>query len=473
VTRYFVKSSPLIGSPSDSNDGLDPFGFGLSGAAYVDLSKQVQLPGAFASYTHEEGDVIYLTGGSSINVGLYEIASKVSNDAIELVKSAGSNSTSVTSSSGPKLTIQAGVSSLGAGDDLVIGNDGTYSISSPISCIGSGTVADGPKSVSGGTSRCLIDGTRVSVVQMTTATDIFESSSAERWEFRNLNGETPSSGTSGMFSKFEDSVFDNCKVERTSSPNGYFVRHCQRCVMEQCSAINVSSFNLQVSNESQMVFIECWADQSSGAGFQMTAGSVANYLKFIRCRASRSGLSGFLFSGDSPSHTFVFLTECLAENNTENGLFARSWAIHADHCLFDSNSQNGVELQGDSDGVHSFNRCTFSRNAEYGIDDGGGLGHSNIFLMERYNQFLNNDAKAIRVQPLHRTSTESKTGNPFLESATVFHPTASSPNVAERIDWPDDVHFTIRGRYAHEPFKGTRLGRMRVTGPGRDSRRRR
>ena len=105
---YFLR--PVNGS--DTNDGRDFHGFALTAGTYDDTGhadgeKHLSEVGAFTGYTWTDGDSIYLSGGAGITAGIYEIASKFSDDAILLATSAGSDSTAdVTSSNGAFKTFQ-------------------------------------------------------------------------------------------------------------------------------------------------------------------------------------------------------------------------------------------------------------------------------------------------------------------------------------------------------------------------------
>lgn len=95
---------------NDANDGLDPHGFSITAGTYTDATKTLTKVGAFTSLTLDSeypqfsANYIYLTGGTGITAGLYEIESKTSNDAIVLKTSAGSDSSDVTTSTGAKQT---------------------------------------------------------------------------------------------------------------------------------------------------------------------------------------------------------------------------------------------------------------------------------------------------------------------------------------------------------------------------------
>lgn len=148
---YFVAAAAdyLGNAPSDSNDGRDPAGFGLTGATFTNSTKVLTKTGAFTNYTHQTGDVVYISGGTGVTAGLYEIASKTDADNIVLVADiGGTNPTDVSSSSGPFATLHhafndGGVGvSIAAGDEVRVLNDGIYEIDNNIQVSGNGSNTD-------------------------------------------------------------------------------------------------------------------------------------------------------------------------------------------------------------------------------------------------------------------------------------------------------------------------------------------
>lgn len=117
VSAYSGTHQWVDAAGNDSNDGLDPWGFSVTSGSYTDSTKVLNKTGAFSSYDHSAASAativthrynyIYLTGGTGITPGLYEIASKTDDDNIVLAASAGSDASDVTSSSGPDLTLIA------------------------------------------------------------------------------------------------------------------------------------------------------------------------------------------------------------------------------------------------------------------------------------------------------------------------------------------------------------------------------
>lgn len=70
----------------------------FTGATFTFSTKTLTKTGAFTKYVHAAGRYIYITGGTGVTVGWYEIASRVSDDAVTLVSAitAGGDPTNVT-----------------------------------------------------------------------------------------------------------------------------------------------------------------------------------------------------------------------------------------------------------------------------------------------------------------------------------------------------------------------------------------
>lgn len=83
---------------ADNGSGGNPFGFRvfmqrfaatLASVTYTHATKRLTKTGAFAGLTLRAGDQIRVTGGTGATAGYYTIASKVSDDTIELVDAPG------------------------------------------------------------------------------------------------------------------------------------------------------------------------------------------------------------------------------------------------------------------------------------------------------------------------------------------------------------------------------------------------
>jgi len=73
MSLWFVKQSAIVATPSDSNDGKDPFGFNLSAATWTASSKVLVKAGAFSSYSWVSGDPIWISSATAGTDGWYEI----------------------------------------------------------------------------------------------------------------------------------------------------------------------------------------------------------------------------------------------------------------------------------------------------------------------------------------------------------------------------------------------------------------
>jgi hypothetical protein len=124
----------------NANDGRDPHGLDLSGATFTTATKTLTSVGAFASYDHAAAtapeyvsryNYIYISGGTGVTPGLYEIASKTSDDAIVLVADiGGTNPSDVSSSDGPKATASSMSTASNTSYHLKGGNTANHSFPS-------------------------------------------------------------------------------------------------------------------------------------------------------------------------------------------------------------------------------------------------------------------------------------------------------------------------------------------------------
>jgi len=111
----------------DTNDGLDNIGVALVTATWTEAT--LTLTQAGHGYTFAAGDVIYLSAGTGLTVGLYEVASSTANDIVLVGTSslptvgngtdvaAGDDATGDwTSSDGPWVTVDKAMNTISAAD---------------------------------------------------------------------------------------------------------------------------------------------------------------------------------------------------------------------------------------------------------------------------------------------------------------------------------------------------------------------
>lgn len=70
----------------------------VAGASWTDVSKTLTQTGAFTNYTYKAGDQIVITSGTSTTLGTYDVASRVSANAITLTSSIGASASAVAGS---------------------------------------------------------------------------------------------------------------------------------------------------------------------------------------------------------------------------------------------------------------------------------------------------------------------------------------------------------------------------------------
>jgi hypothetical protein len=316
AATYFIASGNdyLGNAGSDSNDGLDMAGFGLSNATFDFTGNgegelHLSLSSAFTSYTFQAGDTVHLqnaAGGVTVPA-LYEIASKVDNDAILLVADSGltSDSTSdVDSSSGPYLTGQKGF-------DIPVATDigkfaGTFTPSAPILIDAvQGTVVDHPLFV-GVNSRGVEDGTLAT-----------------------FNGSSLSSNA-------------NIVESTNNSADFYDVRH-----MRFTGATGSTGHGfLSVASNGAQVYITCQFDGNGGDGLRFERNS---HTQVINCLFRDNGGNG-LGRLNTQEGAIGIVTNCVSHNNTGNGFEIGIPHLNSQgmivNCLAYSNTGHGIFFNG-------------------------------------------------------------------------------------------------------------------------------
>jgi hypothetical protein len=76
-------------NPGGFKIAFQRFDVNIVGGTWTQATKRLVKTGAFASYTFRSGDQIYVTGGTGVTAGWRAIASKISNDEIELSTTTG------------------------------------------------------------------------------------------------------------------------------------------------------------------------------------------------------------------------------------------------------------------------------------------------------------------------------------------------------------------------------------------------
>jgi len=418
MAKHFVKTVVITGgtAPSDSNDGLDPIGFNLSTATYDDTGNgegehHIFKTSAFTSYTFTAGDQVYLSGGAGITVGLYEIASKVDNDAILLVFSAGSDSTSdVTSSTGPWATVDKTDDAHAAYDTIFVCDDGTHSIAGAI-VWGSGGF------LTGCDARGVPlhpDGARVEIECSAVVAGFaitFGTTTTGNWHIRNVD--IHSSGATGVHGSstgwwptfiscdFRDHATHGLETQNLSTPATFV-----GCNFYGNGGSGIQPSSLTSTGRGGGTYTRCSFHDNASVGMQ-AGGAGTCYVN--ECYFYRNGIEGMSVPGTG----YKEVTNCVFYNN---GLTASA------------GQRVGIYMQGGWTNTRLYvENCVFHTHADYGISiapwatkaDGledrfSELGN-NVFYLNS-NGDIRNSADDASI-PIHATSVSGT--DPLFASLTV------------------------------------------------------
>lgn len=213
---------------NDANDGLDPHGFSITAGTYTDATKTLTKVGAFTSLTLDSeypqfsANYIYLTGGTGITAGLYEIESKTSNDAIVLKTSAGSDSSDVTTSTGAKQTfdnnsVAGEMTHLKGGQVYLSANNWNASRGTAVGVVGYGSSAAEIKADTGSTGLVRLNNNIADLVGSSVYFGNIYYNGNDITYFSTSNGAQTSTADTTLTSW----KFDNVKIGNTHSDTGF------------------------------------------------------------------------------------------------------------------------------------------------------------------------------------------------------------------------------------------------------------
>jgi hypothetical protein len=450
--QYFVKTSTIVGAPSDSNDGRDPLGCALSNATYDHTgggSGERQLTAAsgtpFSSV--QAGDYIYLLNAvGGVANGLYTIASVPSSTVILLEDDSGLTADStadVDSSNGPLLTETTLINTTAAaGQVSVICDDGDGTggdweptgASVPYVCQNGG--ANGHY-FQGGNSRGVVDGTKavLSAVSLDTGVHLM----------------TPGIGTKMMDIIFKGRATGtgqlvHCGGSRTLDHNT-FIR-CEFIDSPSDAITNTSDF---------WNFVDCLFADNVNKGVDCgTTAPRGSHTRFVRCRFRDNGLECY----DGASDGLVFEGCLFFGNGTGTGdpairLHRLGADCIVDGCVFYNNAGSGVgygaSTGATSSGV-SITNSIFKDNGAYGVDAsayGWAFPHidyccfhgntSGAVASSTFIGYLDSTATGGLPEPIPGTAN-CISSDPLFESVTAgsedFTPKSTSPCLVAGIDVP-------------------------------------
>jgi hypothetical protein len=310
---------------NDANDGLDNTGVGLATATWTEST--FTLTQAGHGYTFATGDVIYISGGTDVVVGLYEVASSTANDIVLVETSTLPNvgdasnlatgdlaTGDITSSGGPDLTIQAALDVLAAGDHIYVRSGTSYNEALTTTTAGASNevvVLEGYTTTLGDGGLAINDGTTGSL--------------AEGW--------TPISGSN--FYVWKNFRFTNFTGTCFGNNLGDYIQ------LYRVEADNGGSGGIELDDKCMVLL--CNAHDNTGDGISITS--------------------------------FGSIHMCISHSNTGNGVEATG-SMAVNDCLIYNNTGNGINWIG-TDGSSSFCNSTIVASAASG-STGMSLGISNV-----------------------------------------------------------------------------------------------
>lgn len=377
---YFVKTAALIATPNDTNDGRDAFGFALTAATFTNATKTLSQTGAFTSYTFTAGDQIYISGGTGVTAGLYEIASKTSNDAIVLVADiGGTNPTDVTSSNGPWATIQKGLDTAIAGDTVRICADGTHAPTLELDIdTNSGTVDDVIVHT-GATARGVVDGTRPTIQPgVDDRAILFGAVSHIR--LQHLDVDAQNTGLVGIHAQLANHIrFLRVNVH-DSQGAGFDVDADKTFQLVGCEAANNSTIGFSVRGHT--ILLGCSSHGNGTIGINVTG---IRDVTLSHCLVYGNGDDGIQFA----SGTFMTLNvlNCTIDKNGGHGVDMLNSATSSQFCLFNSIISNhsgvgkyGVNRNGSEQWGMAGNNLYYNNTAH--VDSSGGVSETDFDSIE-------------------------------------------------------------------------------------------
>lgn len=343
---WFVKTQAIIATPSDANDGRDPLGFDVSSASWVAASKELSRAGAFAGYSHESGDIIYISSATASESGWYEIASKDSDDQLTLGgllhgDGISSDQTDVASSDGPFASLphavneggSGGNASLSGGDQIRVCDDGTHTLNGGVTLEGMNQSSGNEIELSGWSGRGSAIA-KATIQEAGTSVDRMFDADNEYWVYKRLVLDGQGEVDDGIYerSNFQVHYFD---IEVKNCVNGF--RHRTDPTFAELVECHGCTKGFLFDSEGRLYLTRCVARDCED-GFVGTSGG---------------------------QHV---LRNCIAHSNTSRNFDISDNAVELDACTAYGGGSDGIRLVGETMRIVN---TTSSGSGGYGFNLGG------------------------------------------------------------------------------------------------------
>jgi len=410
MSLWFVKQSAIVATPSDSNDGKDPFGFNLSAATWTASSKVLVKAGAFSSYSWVSGDPIWISSATAGTDGWYEIASKDSDDQLtlgDLIEGTGiaTDQTDVTSSDGPFAGAVKGYTIFSAaGDQLRICDDGVHPITAALSLTSTSGTLSNPLRIEGASARGVIDGSAPTIRADNSAigTMVDGGSNVENIVHRNLDLDGNSNATNIAFGNSGNSKnwrWYNVRMHHADGGFGYKLR------------------------SGGDVLIDCEIDNCAN-GLESSTGKGPILI-------IRSSIHDCTAWGINWSKSTLDIRNSLIYRNTSGGIKSSIGGGAIEGNTIFGNGGDGLDLT--VNGSISLKNNTLSSNGGYGLNTSIS---SDDLLEADYNHYYNNTSGETNLSETPGDNNQS--GDPLFTSVVDgsedFTPKDGSPLIDNGLD---------------------------------------
>lgn len=441
MTVYYVRPTNGL----DTNDGLDFFGFALSAATFTTSTKNLNETAAFAGYSFTSGDEIYISGGTGVTPGLYEIASRTDDDNIVLVADiGGTDPADVTSSDGAFKTTQKGLDTATADDTLRLCAEATETTIASIDIDTNNGTAEAPIRIEGR------DGTNGSAAATYTIQAV------ATWGGGALIIRATTFGKAMMY---KDLILD----ANSLATNAYDDNEASSVAAELNITYDTIRFTggtvdgMSSNTPNRDFYVACEFDNNGGDGYAsqtLNDGTGA----FYYCSFHDNTVFG-VFMDDAGS---IFIG-CEFYDNGNDGIFlqARSDLTQILDCTSYGNTGSGFNAATSSVNPLFYANCTSSGNGGYGFEFSASSDGDTVDYMD-YNHTHNNTSGTTNLTG-GMPGDNNQTGDPqfasVVDGSEDFTPANGSP-----LDSTGIYGVDIGARKAADPAGGA--GGWKIVGTG-------
>jgi hypothetical protein len=382
---------PGCAVPTDTNDGRDPLGIGLTNATYDHTGnakgeRSLTEAGAFTNYEHVMYDQIHLFGDTGVLNGLYYIIEKVDNDTVLLLANDAltADEANLTSSTGPWRSAQYAADTVTSGRLCHWCQDVVGRGNKNVQWDTNTGAENDPIIHRGASQRGHVDGTRCVQTMLNCALN------DDQWDFAT---------TALTHLWFENFVFDGAG-ESNARHGCYFTANHDMIRWTNCRWTNGFDSAIYTTLNKQQFFVDCEIDNCAQTGIEGV--SADGVWHMYNCDIHHNGYnSNWGYGMRVPFEVHLHNCRFFYNRNTGLGVHDQS-RCYIRNCIFAKNGKASFSPAGDWYGIIFYGTndqsygvldgCIFYDNDAGGIAESGGhttnlyLGH-NWFYETGYNYY--------------------------------------------------------------------------------------